>query len=560
MDFKMMTYDMCRCYIDDWKDSISADLISATSGWCRSRSIEKLSAASVLFDQAKHGLNDLRYLMQIEAFFKKNAAFCEPLRTHEAALKTFRLGEQLCRETNERLNDECTVDFGHYGPYIDKSREFIARVLGNYEDFLEQVPYRLRFTGGATSRRGRSLSRADIKVRADLDCTRRARPLLRAAAAFYGLQFTGREVCSNRVEFVPKNWKTSRTIACEPEGNVPFQLAFDSWVKDRLRRKTRIDLGDQSKNRDLARRGSIDGSLATIDLSMASDTLSYELVRWLLPPDWFDYVDRVRTPFGRVDGTLLKYQKFSSMGNGTTFPLETLIFASACYAVGSREFSVYGDDIIIETELADELIQLLGYYGFMPNEEKSFTSGPFRESCGGNFFEGVDITPFYVRDIDRRKPVLSHLVNGLTSLTYPSGSLFAFLETIVRGYELRFVPFNNDSMSGVWCSASAGYEGNIIRKRRNKCSSSLWYKQYQTADAVGVSARSSSYLLWHLDVQSMVLRGGRGAASCVVRSRYSIPLNTYVRKWVRWQPPTVVVPVSVYHWDSYAARPSGLAA
>jgi hypothetical protein len=185
----------------------------------------------------------------------------------------------------------------------------------------------------------------------------------------------------NRVEFVPKSWKTDRTIACEPEWALPLQLAFDSYVKRRLRKRG-IDLSDQTRNQRLAYEGSISNNYSTIDLSAASDTVSYNTVAWLLPRPWFLYLARARSSFGRVslNGDYIKYAKFSSMGNGATFCLETLIFASACYAVGSRTFSVYGDDIIIEPKHVPDLLALLAFLGFSVNREKSHIDGPFLKS------------------------------------------------------------------------------------------------------------------------------------------------------------------------------------
>jgi hypothetical protein len=59
------------------------------------------------------------------------------------------------------------------------------------------------------------------------------------------------------------------------------------------------------------------------------------------------------------------------MGNGYTFTIETLVFAAICKSIGSRQFSVYGDDIIIETELYEPLVEMLSYLGFEVNKEKS---------------------------------------------------------------------------------------------------------------------------------------------------------------------------------------------
>jgi len=110
-----------------------------------------------------------------------------------------------------------------------------------------------------------------------------------------------------------------------------------------------------------------------------------------------------------VDGKWRRLEKFSSMGNGYTFELETLIFAGLM-SVLLRELGrsgrlgedvfVFGDDIIIPDDCYGAAIAMLEFCGFSANTEKSF-HGPigFRESCGGDFFEGADVRPFYIKDV-----------------------------------------------------------------------------------------------------------------------------------------------------------------
>ena len=92
---------------------------------------------------------------------------------------------------------------------------------------------------------------------------------------------------------------------------------------------------------------------------------------------------------------------FSSMGNGYTFALETLIFSAAVYAVGGElgvDSHVYGDDIILPTILSSKLMKLINACGFIPNEEKSFFESTYtRESCGTDFLKGCNIRPVFLK-------------------------------------------------------------------------------------------------------------------------------------------------------------------
>lgn len=214
-------------------------------------------------------------------------------------------------------------------------------------------------------------------------------------------------VPGNAVAFVPKNAKTHRAIAVEPHLNAFLQKGIGGVMRKRLKRiKTPfgIDLDNQIPNQEMAQLGSWDNSLATVDLSAASDTISIELVRQLLPEPWFDLCDLARSKFGSLDGKWFRYHKFSSMGNGFTFELESLIFWALTHSVVSYMNSdtgwvrVFGDDIICPAECYDTLVQVLGFCGFKVNASKSFHDGPFRESCGKDFFKGSPVRPFFFKE------------------------------------------------------------------------------------------------------------------------------------------------------------------
>jgi hypothetical protein len=166
----------------------------------------------------------------------------------------------------------------------------------------------------------------------------------------------------------------------------------------------------------------IDWDLATIDLSMASDTICTELVYELLPLDWVMFLDSLRSPFTAMpDGTQLKNEKFSSMGNGFTFELESLLFWAITQAITDEEcpggtVAVYGDDIVCQKQVSGKLIAALRVAGFVPNEEKSYVDGQFYESCGKHFFGGFDVTPAYQKESPSSAPEAIRLGNRLIRL------------------------------------------------------------------------------------------------------------------------------------------------
>jgi len=222
---------------------------------------------------------------------------------------------------------------------------------------------------------------------------------------------------------VPKTALIERGAEFQPSWNIWVQLGYGRTLKRLLRANTGLTLAQgnlmkglgwdiakaQAVHGEVARTASVDRAFCTLDLSSASDTIAKTLVEVLLPERWYRELDAIRTHYvtvreDNVDRVYL-LEKFSSMGNGFTFELETIIFAAiACYVTrqagywGELGFDVfvYGDDIIVRDELFSDVKSLLNFCGFDLNTAKSFKgSDKFRESCGGDFFNGANVRPFY---------------------------------------------------------------------------------------------------------------------------------------------------------------------
>lgn len=306
--------------------------------------------------------------------------------------------------------------------------EFCSNVIGDLIGDVPPVDALVgAFSGGASTSRPRTHSfpagKYVGKAHVTSDCLDGYFGLLpEELPSWFGFQNSDRltpvKVQGNVMFTVPKKTDIDRVAAKEPDLNMFVQKGIGDFFRSRLLR-AKINLNDQSINRSLALRGSIDGSLATLDLSSASDSVTTELVFQLLPVTWFTLLDAVRCRVTTlVSGEEHRNCMFSSMGNGFTFELESLLFyalmRTTAYFTGTRGVvSVYGDDLIIPTRMADEAIQVLNYFGFQVNTEKSFVDGPFRESCGGHFWNGVDITPFYVKKPIESIPDLIHVANQL---------------------------------------------------------------------------------------------------------------------------------------------------
>lgn len=213
-------------------------------------------------------------------------------------------------------------------------------------------------------------------------------------------------VPGSHLAFVEKNYKTKRAILLEPDGNMLLQKGVGKVIR-RCLRAVGINLNSQSRNQQLAFAGSISGSLGTIDISAASDSVTLALLRVLLPWEWYQLIYELRSPCFKDGDEWFTMRKVSSMGNGFTFELESAVFYCIAQAVidltypADTRIAIFGDDIIIASGSCAQLIRTLNQCGFEVNTEKSFWEGPFRESCGKHYHSGADVTPVYIKgDLD----------------------------------------------------------------------------------------------------------------------------------------------------------------
>jgi hypothetical protein len=311
--------------------------------------------------------------------------------------------------TNERLI-QTSPDFQIFRG-VDYS-DFMAFASGLVIQIIGEVPPEEAligaFSGGASTSRLRTASHPAAKYVGKAHVTSRAREVWSELSDLIPIWLGEQadpleieEVCGNVLFTVPKKTDIDRVACKEPDLNMYVQKGIGNYFRKCLLRH-RINLNDQSINRSLARLGSINNSLSTLDLSSASDSVSRELVFQLLPVFWHTLLDSVRSPVTVIDGVEHRNEMFSSMGNGFTFELETLVFyvlarTTAYFRGVPGVISVYGDDIICPRGISEDLTWVLNYFGFEVNTKKSFVEGPFRESCGGHYYNGFDITPFYIR-------------------------------------------------------------------------------------------------------------------------------------------------------------------
>jgi hypothetical protein len=272
----------------------------------------------------------------------------------------------------------------------------------------------------------------------------------------------------NKLSFVNKNHDIARTICVEPTINMWLQLGMGNILKKRLLRKYGIDFRVQPEvNRCMARLGSLKDHLVTIDLESASDSLGLRMMDEVFPQKFMGMLRRLRSPKSRLpDGSLVQLEMVSTMGNGFTFPLQTLLFAASCVVVHRylgipcvstgayemRSMSVFGDDIIVDKRASRLLIHLLEMLGFVVNANKTFVEGPFRESCGIDWFLGQDVRPVYLKSLRSLQDAFV-AINRLNLWSAKTGvslrnTVSYVLEVFPRARNC-LVPLDEDDSSGI---------------------------------------------------------------------------------------------------------------
>ncbi len=239
-----------------------------------------------------------------------------------------------------------------------------------------------------------------------------------------------------KVIAVPKTQVTPRIIAEEPAFMQYLQQGVGSQLNTEINRSFLYDFISteyQLPNQLLAYEGSLQGDLATLDLSEASDRVPLVLVESLFRhfPHLYDAVMACRSTTALVPGHgIIPLAKFASMGSALCFPVETMTFFVICLmgwekANNTRitsaddisrlkgQVRVYGDDIIVPTDTAGDVIKTLESFGSKVNMNKSFWTGRFRESCGKEYFDGHDVSIVRFR---REFPLSRRNVPELVSL------------------------------------------------------------------------------------------------------------------------------------------------
>lgn len=247
----------------------------------------------------------------------------------------------------------------------------------------------------------------------------------------------------SKIAFVEKDSSGPRVIGLEPAEYMWCQQAIKSLMYNHLEcgkhfARGHVNFTDQTINQGFT---SLWSDYDTLDMSKASDRVSLRLVEILFgKTKLWPWLFASRTP-GTVlpNGELLWYKKFAPMGSAVCFPVESVVFyVLACaslakagmpLSLATKRVFVYGDDLIIPHGFYAHLERDFSALGLKFNEGKCCISGKFRESCGVDSYDGVNVTPVRMKRIHAANktlptliPVVKH-VNNLMLAGYRGASL-----------------------------------------------------------------------------------------------------------------------------------------
>jgi hypothetical protein len=273
-----------------------------------------------------------------------------------------------------------------------------------------------------------------------------------------------------RLKFVFKTFGKARGICIEELEAQWLQQALRRGLYDVVEHhpvtKGKVNFTNQHINAVLALKASCDRRKATIDMSSASDRIARWLVRRLFCKNTelckallTLSTERVELPGKKFP---LVLNKFAPMGSALCFPIMGLVhyalISSIIFFFGPphlkfSDVHVYGDDIIVDSDVAELVYRYLPLFGMKLNKEKSFYNSYFRESCGMNAYLGMDITPTRFKSVVKFPPRNDELISALQNegALYRKG--FYEIAKLLRAEILHLRAFRAEFFPKVHCES-----------------------------------------------------------------------------------------------------------
>lgn len=322
------------------------------------------------------------------------------------------------------------------------------------------------------------------------------------------------DFATSKFMLVPKDSRGPRSINMEPLELMFLQQGLMNLVVKKVQSSPfghQILFNDQGTNQRLALASSQSRELATLDMKEASDRVSVALVKRLFSgTGLLKYLLGTRSSHSCLPtGEIIKLNKFAPMGSAMCFPVEAICFFALAEAVRREwripgEIHVFGDDLIVPKRLASYLFDLFPNYGLKFNENKCFLRGYFRESCGVDAYNGIDITPIKLkktwprssnnRDANRIKGAVDSINNLYLRGFWNTAEYLRKLFSCTYKIKLPYTPASMQFTGLSWLSYQDTVKGT--RSRFDKATQSVQYQSYQYFDKKVRERLSSSSRLF----------------------------------------------------------------
>jgi hypothetical protein len=291
----------------------------------------------------------------------------------------------------------------------------------------------------------------------------------------------------SRLHAVPKTYKGPRLIAAEPAAHIWVQLSIWNWLKRRVPqtlfgRSVRFTDQEWSRKRTLS--SSMDGKYCTIDLSSASDRMSCRLVEYLFQgSEILEGIHACRTrlmaqTISASHPNVIALNKFATQGSALTFPLQSMVYTMLVVwalrlhegkgmtleglEADAKRVTVFGDDIIAPSSAYETIKLVLHECGLKVNDSKSFAIGKFRESCGMDAYNGVDVTPAYHLDSYDGSATSTASIIAVSNNFFERGLWMTASKILAQlpPQEAKLLPVIRSGQPGT-CLETAGEDGGL---------------------------------------------------------------------------------------------------
>lgn len=400
-----------------------------------------------------------KYSLQLDNIFKKFIADSDAKTQSDLDAEAI----QVFKATQAEVKAQCSTKIRAHLVYKEV-RRVMTLMLG------KTVPLDLFNEGRFTEKASHSVTRNNAHLHKKLSsasCTTSQKELFQS---LFGELFGPiNYIITDEIDVsaVPKTFKTARTICPNTviDGFLPDALG--KFLSERLKDAVNIDIAVQQKvHRRLVKKASKDGLLTTLDLSKASDMFSIPFMRRVLPSQWYRLFKKLRVKRYNCDGSVVPAASFMSMGIGYTFPLQTMLFYAIVQSVKNLLFehdgfrargviSVYGDDCIFPTTMAPYVFQTMDDLGFIVNVDKTFSTGKFRESCGCDCYDGVDVRPIMLKwdddvsFLENAYKFYNRFFSKHHECVFPSLKGFLLSELILHTAKIHVIPMDYPETSGI---------------------------------------------------------------------------------------------------------------